>query len=155
MVEYSDMFLEELVRAGALDEAQAQEIMDEHERTGKPPKDVAVELGLVTADQATDVTAQLMGCERVDLEHTAIPAEVLQAVPGSVARMYNVIPIAVEGGEVTLDVPLRGLLGQGTRLGLLAHPVEGLGRSKHVPDWERGRRYHRKHMPASQRYGGT
>ena len=101
-MEYSDMFLEELVRAGALDEAQAQEILDEHERTGKPPKDVAVELGLVTAEQATDVTAQLMGCERVDLEHTAIPAEVLQAVPGSVARMYNVIPIAVEGSEVTL-----------------------------------------------------
>ena len=38
MAEYSDMFLEELVRAGLVDEAQAAEIIDEHERTGTPSR---------------------------------------------------------------------------------------------------------------------
>jgi len=104
MAEYSDMFLEELVRAGMIEEAQAAEIVDEHERTGKPTKDVALEMGLITEDQGLDLISQLMGAERVDLEHMSVPAETLQTVPGSVARMYNVVPVGVEANTVTLAV---------------------------------------------------
>jgi len=104
MAEYSDMFLEELVRAGLIEEAQAAEIVDEHERTGKPTKDVALEMGLITEDQGLDLISQLMGAERVDLEHMSVPAETLQTVPGSVARMYNVVPVGVEANTVTLAV---------------------------------------------------
>ncbi len=104
MAGYSDMFLEELVRTGVLEEAQAAEVLDEHERTGKPPRIVAQELGLITEDQGLALIAQLLGAERVDLEHMSVPAETLQAVPGSVARMYNVMPIAAEGNSVTLAV---------------------------------------------------
>jgi len=102
MAEYTDMFLEELVRNGILDDAQAAEITDEHERTGKPVKDIAVELGLLTSDQVLDCIAQLMGAERVDLEHMTISPDVLQTVPGSVARMYTVIPVAADGNTITL-----------------------------------------------------
>ncbi len=104
MAEYSDMFLEELVRAGLIEEPQAAEIVDEHERTGKPTKDVALEMGLITEDQGLDLISQLMGAERVDLEHMSVPMETLQTVPGSVARMYNVVPVAVEANTVTLAV---------------------------------------------------
>ena len=104
MAEYSDMFLEELVRAGLIEEAQAAEIVDEHERTGKPTKDVALEMGLITEDQGLDLISQLMGAERVDLEHMSVPMETLQTVPGSVARMYNVVPVGVEANTVTLAV---------------------------------------------------
>ena len=102
MAEYSDMFLEELVRTGLIEEAQAAEVVDEHERTGKPTKEVAQEMGLITEDQGLDLIAQLMGAERVDLEHMSVAAETLQTVPGSVARMYNVMPVAVDAGSVTL-----------------------------------------------------
>ena len=97
MAEYSDMFLEELVRAGLIEEAQAAEIVDEHERTGKPTKDVALEMGLITEDQGLDLISQLMGAERVDLEHMSVPAETLQTVPGSVApmgRRWSAISVA-------------------------------------------------------------
>ena len=104
MAAYTDMFLEELVRAGLVDETQAAEITDEHERTGKPTKDVAQELGLITEEQGLDLIAQHLGAERVDLEHLSVAAETLQTVPGSVARMYNVMPVAVEGNTVTLAV---------------------------------------------------
>jgi hypothetical protein len=67
--------LEELVRAGLIEEAQAAELVDEHERTGKPTKDVALEMGLITEDQGLDLISQLMGAERVDLEHMSVPAE--------------------------------------------------------------------------------
>jgi type IV pilus assembly protein PilB len=78
--------------------------MDEHERTGKPTREVAEELGLITEDQGLDLIAQLLGAERVDLEHMSVPAETLQAVPGSVARMYSVMPVAAEANAVTLAV---------------------------------------------------
>ena len=104
MAEYTDMFLEELVRNGLIDDGQAAEIVDEHERTGKPTKDVALEMGLITEEQGLDLISKLMGAERVDLEHMSVPAETLQTVPGSVARMYNVMPVAVDAGTITLAV---------------------------------------------------
>ena len=104
MAEYSDMFLEELVRAGLADDAQVAEVVDEHERTGKPTKDVAQEMGLITEAQGLDLIAQLLGAERVDLEHMSVSADTLQAVPGSVARMYGVMPVAASANAVTLAV---------------------------------------------------
>jgi type IV pilus assembly protein PilB len=104
MAEYSDMFLEELVRAGLVDETQAAEVVDEHERTGKPTKDLAQELGLITEDQGLDLIAQQLGAERVDLEHLSVSAETLKTVPGSVARMYNIMPVAAESNVITLAV---------------------------------------------------
>ena len=104
MAEYTDMFLEELVRTGLVDDTQAAEVVDEHERTGKPTKDVAQELGLITEDQGLDLIAQLLGAERVDLEHMSVATAVLQAVPGSVARMYNIMPVAADAHAVTLAV---------------------------------------------------
>jgi type IV pilus assembly protein PilB len=104
MAEYSDMFLEELVRTGVMDESQVAEIHDEHGRTGKPTKEIAQEMGLITEAQGLDLIAQLLGAERVDLEHMSVSADTLQAVPGGVARMYNVMPVAAEANSVTLAV---------------------------------------------------
>ena len=102
--EKSDLFIDEAIRAGVLDPANVQEILDEHERTGKPPRTLAVELGAVTEDQALEVIGQFLAAERVDLEHMAVPAEVLAAVPGNVARMYNIMPIAADSSSVTVAV---------------------------------------------------
>lgn len=102
MAEYTDMFLEELVRTGVIEEAQAVEVMDGHERTGKPMREVAEEMGLITEDQGLDLIAQLLGAERIDLEHMSVPVEIIESVPGGVARMYSVMPVAVEGNVITL-----------------------------------------------------
>ncbi len=104
MAEYSDIFLDELLRTGLIDDSQAAEIISEHERTGKPTKTIALEMDLLSENQAADLIAQLMGAERVDLEHMTIGADVLQAVPGSVARMYSAMPMAAEGDLVTLVI---------------------------------------------------
>ncbi|MBR6022369.1 MAG: Flp pilus assembly complex ATPase component TadA [Kiritimatiellae bacterium] len=104
MSETNDFFLDELVQAGLIDTAQAQEVLDEHTRTGKPTRVLVVESELVTEDQVLDVVARLLGAERVDLEHMMVSPDVLAAVPGNVARMYNAMPIAVEGNTVTFAV---------------------------------------------------
>ena len=104
MVEYNDIFLEELVRTELVAEAQAAELLDERERTGKPTRVLAQEAGLITEDQALDLIAQLQGAERVDLDHMSVPAETLQALPGSVARMYSAMPVAADAHSVTVAV---------------------------------------------------
>ena len=104
MADFLDLFLEELVRAGEMDDAQAAEVMDEHQRTGKPTREIAEEMGLITEDQGLDLIAQLLGAERIDLEHMSVPPETIQAVPPSVARMYSVVPVAAEGNTLTLAV---------------------------------------------------
>ena len=95
MSENNDFFLDELVRAGLLDDAQAQEITEEHVRTGKPSRVLVQEAGLATEDQVLDVVCQLLGAERVDLEHMMVNPDVLAAVPGNIARMYTAMPIAM------------------------------------------------------------
>ena len=104
MAEYSDMFLDELVRAGLIDESQAAEVIDEHERTGKPSREVAQEMELITEEQGLELIAQLLGAERIDLEHMTVAADTLQAMPGSVARMYGVMPVAAQSNSITLAV---------------------------------------------------
>ena len=102
MVEYNDIFLEELVRSGLVEESQALELMDERERSGKPVRVLAQELGLITEEQGLDVIARVQGAERVDLEHMSVPVETLQAVPGSVARMYSIMPVEADAHSVTV-----------------------------------------------------
>ena len=102
MAEYTDIFLEELVRTGVIEESQAAEVIDGHERTGKPMREVAEEMGLITEDQGLDLIAQLLGAERIDLEHMSVPVETIESVTGGVARMYSVMPVAVEGNAITL-----------------------------------------------------
>ena len=104
MSETNDMFLDEMVRAGKLDTAQAAEIMDEHGRTGKPTRELVVEAELATEEECLDVIAQFLGAERIDLEHMMVGADVLAAVPGNIARMYNVMPVAADVNSVTVAV---------------------------------------------------
>ena len=104
MSETNDMFLDEMVRAGKLDTAQAAEIMDEHGRTGKPTRELVVDAELATEEECLEVIAQFLGAERIDLEHMMVGADVLAAVPGNIARMYNVMPVAADVNSVTVAV---------------------------------------------------
>ena len=102
--EYNDMLLDELVRAGLMDPAQVQEVLDEHERTGKPTRAIVLELGIADEEQVLGVIGQVLGAERIDLEHMMVPADVLATVPANVARMYNIMPIAFDASSVTVAV---------------------------------------------------
>ena len=68
----NDLFLDEAIRAGVIAPSQVQEVLDEHERTGKPTRTVAVELGALTEDQAVQVIGDFLAAERVDLDHMTI-----------------------------------------------------------------------------------
>ncbi len=100
--QYSDPLLQQLSDEGLLTPQQAEEILDEHERTGKPVREVALNMQILTEEQLLDVIARQLGCEVLNLKNMDIDGEVIRAVPASIARMYNIVPVQTGPNAVTL-----------------------------------------------------
>ncbi|HMP71668.1 MAG TPA: GspE/PulE family protein [Kiritimatiellia bacterium] len=92
-VDYKDPLLQQLYEDGLISPAQAEEILDEHERMGKPVRELLIDMDVLSEDALMEVLARHLGSEVIDLANTQVPAETLRAVPASVSRMYNVIPV--------------------------------------------------------------
>ncbi|MFH0908548.1 MAG: type II secretion system ATPase GspE [bacterium] len=106
--EYKDLLLQQLHDDGLVTPEQADEVLDEHERTGKPVREVVTDMEIVAEDQLLDVIASQLGSEVIDLPKTDIDPQVIKSIPASVARMYNVVPIHVDNNSVvfaTFDLP--------------------------------------------------
>ncbi len=101
-VEYGDALLQELADQGLVTPAQADEVRDEHERTGKPVREVLIDMDIISEEKLLDVIAGQLGTTIVSLKDMDIPATVVKIVPASVARMYSVIPTQVGSNSVTL-----------------------------------------------------
>jgi type IV pilus assembly protein PilB len=97
-----DPILDLAISNGILDAQQAQEIQDEHARTGKPIHTLIVDLGFSSEDDLLSMLAAYQGCEMINLPDLQIPQEVLKCLPASVARSYNMIPVASTPGAITL-----------------------------------------------------
>ena len=97
-----DPVLDLAITNGLVDEQQAQELLDEKKRSGKPVRRLLLDSEFVTENDLLGMMAAYQGCEVVDLTQLTIPQTVLKCIPASVARMYNVIPIRTGIGAVTL-----------------------------------------------------
>lgn len=107
-VEYKDPLLQQLFEDQLITPKQAEELLDEHERMGKPIRELLADLDIMNEDDVMQVIARQLGTEVIDLAHLSIPNEVIRAVPSSVARMYNVVPVRLDSHAVvfaTFDLP--------------------------------------------------
>jgi type IV pilus assembly protein PilB len=101
-VEYRDPLLQQLYEEGLIPAEQAEDIMDEHERTGRPIREITLDLELLSEDDLLEAVARHMGSEVINLMATDVRQKVVKTVPGSVARMYNVVPVTADDQSVTL-----------------------------------------------------
>lgn len=99
-VDYKDPLLQQLMEESLVSGEQARELLEEHQRTGRPVRELLVDMQMVSEEDLLDAIARHIGTEVVDLAHTSVPAEVVKAVPGSVARMYNVVPVKMDAHSV-------------------------------------------------------
>ncbi|NCD33483.1 MAG: pilus assembly protein PilB [Spartobacteria bacterium] len=99
---YEDSVLQQLVDEDYLTPEQAEEVIDEHQRTGKSIKLVLVDMQVLSEDDVLNDVAQQMGVPLVDLSDVEVPPEILHSVPVSVPRMYNVFPVEADGQSVVL-----------------------------------------------------
>ena len=93
-----------LLNSGVCAEDQMQEIEEEHYRTGKPLKEIAVDFQIVTDDQMLEILATSLGMEIVDLNTVDPPKSVIEVIDGDTARMMGVCPIQEEDGVLTVAV---------------------------------------------------
>ena len=97
-----DPLLDLVVSNGIVDQQQADELRDEHTNTGQPVRKLLIDNGYVNEDDLLGMMAAYQGCEMVDLSVMSLETDVISSIPASVARMYNVLPVYVTAGTITL-----------------------------------------------------
>jgi type IV pilus assembly protein PilB len=100
--EFKDPFLQQLLDEGVIDRQQAEEVVDEHERTGKPVREVLTDMDILDEANLLQAIARHLGTRVIDLSRAEINPFVLKSIPASVARMYNVVPVEADSHAVTL-----------------------------------------------------
>jgi type IV pilus assembly protein PilB len=100
--EIHDPLLHQLREERLLTAQQVEDITDEHERTGKPVRQLLLDLGLLTEEQVLGVIAHVLGVGQVRLRDLDILSDVIRSVPVSVVRMYNMIPVETGPNSVVL-----------------------------------------------------
>lgn len=105
MFEGESGILAELVQQkGLVTSEQLTELVEEHQRTGKPMAEVLMDFGILTEDQLLQLVADYLNIEYVKLNEIDIPPSVLRAMPASAARMYGAVPIRAAGNLMTVAV---------------------------------------------------
>jgi type IV pilus assembly protein PilB len=105
---HSDPLLALVRERGLIDDLQYEEVIQEHDRTGKPFGEIMKNFGLVDADTQLQITAEHLGTEVVDLRTVTFTPELLKTIPANTARMYQCVPVAQYGStlQVALGDPL-------------------------------------------------
>ncbi len=100
--ELRDPLLDLAINNGLLDSAQAEELNDEHVRSGKTIRMLLIEQEFVTEDDLLAMIAAYQGCDVIDLSAIQLSQDLIKSIPAGVARMYSVVPVAAAPGSVTL-----------------------------------------------------
>lgn len=87
-----------------VDDMQLEEVIQEHNRTGKPISQVLQDLGIIDIENQLQILADNLVTEVVNLRDKEIPPEVVQCVPAQTARTYQCMPVALTGN--TLQIAL-------------------------------------------------
>ncbi len=98
----TEPILQLLDSQGLISAEQAQEVLEEHQRSGKPVRNVVVDMEIIPEDTLLELIAESLGTRVVNLPATDIPPDVVHAIPTSVARMYMVVPVDRSANSVTL-----------------------------------------------------
>ena len=103
MAEHFDPLLDLLVKNGVLDQDGVDTILDEQKNSGgKSVREIVVEGGYLDEDSLLGMMAAYQGCEVIDLAAMELDGDVVNAIPASIARMYNVLCVASDASSVTL-----------------------------------------------------
>jgi type IV pilus assembly protein PilB len=85
---------------GLIDDLQMEEVVQEQTRTGKPVSQILVDFQILDLDTQLQIIADHLGTEVVTLRDGELPEEVIKAIPGEYARMYQCVPVEVFGSAV-------------------------------------------------------
>ena len=115
-----------LVQRGLVNPAQLERALAVQRDRGGMLGRVLVDLGLISDYHLAEIVAEQSGFDYLELSEIIIDGEVVEMVPGEMARRYNVLPIDIRDGRLVvamsdpMDVPALDELRIAT--GLEVHP---------------------------------
>ncbi|NOZ63846.1 MAG: type II secretion system ATPase GspE [Caldiserica bacterium] len=89
-----------LLEKGVITEKQLQQALEEQEKTGKLLGRVLVDLGLVKDEDILAVLGAQTGMQEVDISNIEVSPQLLEKVPGPVAKAYKIVPLRMEGNTL-------------------------------------------------------
>lgn len=93
-----------LLEKGLVTEHQIEQALEEQKLTGKLLGRIFVDMGVVKEDDILQLLGSRSGFSVAKLKDMKIPKEVIDKVPASVAKIYTVMPISVEGNQLTIAI---------------------------------------------------
>lgn len=100
--DHNDIIFEILKQSGVLDANQLDDLNRAHIATGKSLALEAIDSGLIERGELLKMVADYLHYEYMPVPPSTIPDEVLRSVKSSVARMYAVVPVRVDGSTIDL-----------------------------------------------------
>ncbi len=85
-----------LKERGLITPDQLREGLEQQKSSGLPLGQLLINLGYVTEEELFKSLGIQARMESIDLDELQIPREVLDKIPGSIARLYNIIPVGWE-----------------------------------------------------------
>ena len=85
---------------GMIDDMQIEEVVAEHARSGRPVNQLLVDYGLIDGDTQLQIMADHLGSEVVQINELDLTPEVIAAIPASLARSVQCLPVGLAGNTV-------------------------------------------------------
>ncbi|MCK5851373.1 MAG: Flp pilus assembly complex ATPase component TadA [Kiritimatiellae bacterium] len=98
----NDVVLQLIEENGLLDEGQLTELINEAEVSGKSIRHLVLDMEMLSEEEVVELIANYMGTRVINLPATDIPQDIIHAIPASVARMYNVVPVEADTHSLLL-----------------------------------------------------
>ncbi len=116
-----------LVNIKAITEKQLKDALEEQKRTGRLLGRILQDRGVITGRAIAIALGKQHGLEYADLSETPSARMALEAVPESIAKKYQLIPVVLEGDKLTVLIvnpQVTETLGDlGVILGKRVHPI--------------------------------
>ena len=100
--EISNPLLSLIKEKGLIDDLQFEEVSGEFKRSGKPVIQILQDFGIMELDDILQVIADQLSTEVVKIREAELSPEIIKLIPAKTARMYQCIPVSLDGSTVRL-----------------------------------------------------
>ncbi len=97
-----DQLLDHLLQHDYISAAQSNDVLDEHNRTGRAVRQIILDMEIMSEDDLLEQMALLMGVRVLDLGRHNLNMDLARKLPSSVARMYNLVPVNMDAVSIEL-----------------------------------------------------
>jgi len=91
-----------LKEQGLITEAQAADLLEEQERSGKNLEQIIVDYGIVSEEELMGRIAEYLGLTYVDVTQAHFTPELLSSIPPQSARIHGALPVGADEFSVTV-----------------------------------------------------